>query len=367
MLDSENTFIFAVAVIAAIVFIIVLIAAFAILRAESRINKVRQEGEPIPDSVPSVAAVATFPSESLEANVASAPPAENLVGVSPGDTAKDELENEPIPDPAPVTEVPERLPEKPLESQVASVSYAKELVDVLSVEETKQGSESSLIREASPASKPQELQSIEPNVKDVGIRLTWSVWLAAGLISALHPAMYNIDLTGILLQDFDDPYGFRWFSSLAIGTAATGAISIRIVQLSWRQLTLAALFAGVILLIAAQFVTSRVFLNDLSSLVVIPGGIFLLALFDPAVRKGGPAPSLWKVTLAALFLSLLITRSDLYLPLFWYLIPAGIGYGILLGLTLSLSAEKNIEHGAWIGGLSILIPIFTVAMLLLGF
>jgi hypothetical protein len=90
------------------------------------------------------------------------------------------------------------------------------------------------------------------------------------------------------------------------------------------------------------------------------GGVFLLPLFDPAVRRRGPAPSRWKIGVAALTIAsvLLITALALSggsarsLTFVIYFGGGGLGGStILLGLALLMTAVRLVTWGAYCGAL----------------
>lgn len=156
---------------------------------------------------------------------------------------------------------------------------------------------------------------------------------------------------------------------ILIGVAAGGAIGIRLAGLRWRGTVFAALLSGVGLIIFSRFefsplhpflwlrVDSRVVLDLRAAavaLVVSGAGVFLLPLFDPLVRRVGPAPALWKVALVAVSLALLALLAD-------YLVSGGFQFGLLglifgsiaalllVGVGLILALANLQLAGAWVG------------------
>ena len=212
------------------------------------------------------------------------------------------------------------------------------------------------------------------------IRLIWGIPLTAVLMAGLILVLiYAYVRNEINLPSNNE----LWLSALTlIGTAVGGAVGVRMARLSWRQVIVAALLAGVGLIVSARFIASLFFLSPwdmeirgiatlgfvLFFLIVIAAGVFLLPLFDPIVRKSGPAPSLWKVALAAFFVILLMLWANV---VDFYSILGVIFVGILpvlaitIGLILSLANQTNV--GAWLGGVVVLLPLLLLAISLLGY
>lgn len=166
---------------------------------------------------------------------------------------------------------------------------------------------------------------------------------------------------------------------IVLGTAAGAGLGIRPARLPWQQTAFAALLSTLGLILYARFEASFPgpwvpgvaglvldFRTALVYLVIGTAGIFFLPLFDPAVRRTGPAPALWKVALTAFALMLLALLAD-------YLIGGGSFFGLaalifgsfasaaLAGLGLILTLLNLRDAGAWLGGLAILLELFTVA------
>jgi hypothetical protein len=212
------------------------------------------------------------------------------------------------------------------------------------------------------------------------IRLIWGIPLTAVLMAGIILVLiYAYVRNEINLPSNNE----LWLSALTlIGTAVGGAVGVRMARLSWRQVIVAALLAGVGLIVSARFIASLFFLSPwdmeirgiatlgfvLFFLIVIAAGVFLLPLFDPIVRKSGPAPSLWKVALAAFFVILLMLWANV---VDFYSILGVIFVGILpvlaitIGLILSLANQTNV--GAWLGGVVVLLPLLLLAISLLGY
>lgn len=104
----------------------------------------------------------------------------------------------------------------------------------------------------------------------------------------------------------------------------------------------------------------------LAYFVVGGAGAFVLPLFDPAVRRAGPAPTVWKVLLAAVGTVALVLAFELVRTLRW----GGGGYaffgiGVLVwgalvalfagGLGLLLTLVGALDMGAWTGGLGLFV------------
>ena len=102
-------------------------------------------------------------------------------------------------------------------------------------------------------------------------------------------------------------------------------------------------------------------------LVIVTAGIFLLPLFDTYVRRQGPAPTRWKVTVAALALALVAAAVDLFFmgQGQFGLVTLVIGSAaalLLAGLALLLSVVRVPVAGAWAGGLGLLSWFFVLIL-----
>lgn len=172
-----------------------------------------------------------------------------------------------------------------------------------------------------------------------------------------------------------------------LGAAGGSSVGVRLVHLNWRQTVLAALLSGVGLIVFSRLEGTPFhpgpwlpgdsgmrlqFRIALVYLAVAGAGTFLLPLFDPAVRRMGTAPTLWKVALAALALLLLLLGVD-YLAGgaaslgLVTLILGSIGSAVLVGAGILLVIFRFTVPGAWAGGLGIVLEALTVlAWLLLG-
>lgn len=159
-----------------------------------------------------------------------------------------------------------------------------------------------------------------------------------------------------------DSSAYRALIFLPFWGAAAGAIGLRAAKLSWRQTVLAAVLAGAALLVIAGFLSmwSPERLWPLfRSMTWLSSGVFLLPLFDPAVRKAGPAPSSGKIAAIALALSasfpfLWAASNDMWKGLFLVNLMPGIPLvpsSILLvsGLIVALFTPRSVA-GSWLGG-----------------
>jgi hypothetical protein len=216
----------------------------------------------------------------------------------------------------------------------------------------------------------------------------WGIALTALLMAALI-LLLVLGYVGFIRVSEPNGIFFRmrldqiWIPCLTfIGTALGEALGIRRSQLSWRHVIQASLLAGASLMVIAAVSTLfsslspwRIDALGLSGfpialffMMIVAAGVFLLPLFDPVMRKRGPAPSFWKVTSTALLLSLfmiwqgLVDFYSLLGVLFVGILP---GLGIVIGLILSLWGQA--ELGAWLGGLAVLLPLWLWVFLLFGF
>ena len=166
---------------------------------------------------------------------------------------------------------------------------------------------------------------------------------------------------------------------LPISTAAAGAIGFRAGKLSWRQTVLAAVLAGAVFPLMAGFIGMHMQNVSLFAGVIWgSGGVFLLPLFNPAVRQAGPSLSPRKVAARALALTmcslvLLIPAVLWILPgpdfgsspfanAFVYVLIVGLivlPSSVLLagGLIVALFAPRS-AVGSWLGGVGILYSYF---------
>ncbi len=149
-----------------------------------------------------------------------------------------------------------------------------------------------------------------------------------------------------------------------VATAFAGALTVRILGSRYPEPALAAL----VLMVASLLVVLHVppqwdaFQLDWFA-VAMPayaGGVFLLPLFDPAVRRQGPAPSRGSVAAAALAVTLVLLISGVALShgtacsltfLRWVGGGGLLGSTALFGLALLMTAVRLVTWGAWCGAL----------------
>lgn len=194
--------------------------------------------------------------------------------------------------------------------------------------------------------------------------------LALALVYAYSPVVGDAFISPVIAAVF-----------IIIGTTAGGVAGVRIARLGWRLAAVAALLSGAGLIAFSGIQASPLFPGpwilgesglalDLRStaiyLVVGVAGVFLLPLFDLAVRRTSPAPALWQVALAAFSLALLATLAD-YLTAngsFFCLLTLVIGSvsaAVLVGIGLILALLNLVNAGAWLGGLGIALQVFVLA------
>ncbi|HJR79179.1 MAG TPA: hypothetical protein VJ821_03835 [Anaerolineales bacterium] len=166
---------------------------------------------------------------------------------------------------------------------------------------------------------------------------------------------------------------------ILLGTAVGGGVGVRVARRSWRETAIAAFLSVVALIVYARFEPSfpgpwipsgpERTLDLTSALVYLAvgtGGIFFLPLFDPVVRRAGPAPSLGMLALVALCLAVLTVLID-------YLLGGGSFFGLLtlifgsiasallVGAGMILTLANVTAPGAWLGGLAVLLEACIVA------
>ena len=169
-----------------------------------------------------------------------------------------------------------------------------------------------------------------------------------------------------------------------ISAAAGGAIGIRVGSFPWRNTVLPALLSGTALIALERLgflslpalwfgtrITGTTF--DIGAVLrflpLLSAGVFLLPIFDPIVRKIGPAPSPWKVALAALPVAIVVIRMYGYSSfLFWSVqlppdFPLNVACTVIaIGILLSLFRQD--KAGAWLGALGLmLLPLYGIGTL----
>lgn len=216
----------------------------------------------------------------------------------------------------------------------------------------------------------------EPKPSQRAIGVIGGIFLTAALMFGLALALvYAYRL--VVSRDFFAP--IIDLLLIIIGTAAGGAAGVRIPRLSWRQTVVAALLSTAGLIAFSGFESSfpgpRVpgdsgMVLDLRGaliyLVIGGAGTLLLPLFDPAVRQVGPAPTLWKVALAAFSLTLLAILADYLFAVYSFfglltLVFGSFSSAVLAGIGLILALVNLTSTGAWLGGLGIVLQAFIVA------
>ena len=282
--SSENTFIVVLVILAAILVVIILTVVFAILRGESRIRKIRETGERIPDAalLPEVVSLSEEQSESI--------PAENLLNLIPIDETKAGEESETTLEPAAAV--------TSTEVKAAPGELDESMIHMVPEDGTKN----------------------ESNVAPLRFGTTTGVLLTAILLFGLigiPQVVYSRSILGILAGNESPFFIIGWG---LISAAISGFVGIRIAGLSWRQLIRAGMLAGLgVAMTGVEFY--RFFSGSTSTMLVViaflllaplpfiysSAGLFLLPLFDPKLRESGPAPSPWIVLLAGFWLAAFYT------------------------------------------------------------
>ena len=171
---------------------------------------------------------------------------------------------------------------------------------------------------------------------------------------------------------------------LSLVIIAGGAIGVRLARLSWRQVVVAAILAGAGAMLLSRFeffplypgawdtTPDRHFHAGIFLIwsLILSTPVFLLPLFDPEVRRTGPAPSTWRVaaiamTTIVLFVGLDQAVSAAGLAL---LVLGALAAGILLFLgIISALAAPAAAVGAELGGIgALLVPLTYAAWFILG-
>jgi hypothetical protein len=197
--------------------------------------------------------------------------------------------------------------------------------------------------------------------------------IAALMMGLTFPFIWAYALTNS--EFFDTPAALWPVLLLCIGMAGAGAIGVRVAHLSWQQTLLASLLAGAVYMLLTGFEIPPFYPGLAGSFELVPfligilfisSPVFLLPLFDPAMRRTVPAPSIWKVTVTALLIMVPFLMFDL----------AGISYtdadagqvgrtigtlvsyillliGVIVGLRLPTDAR-----GPKLGSIGILLRLF---------
>lgn len=174
--------------------------------------------------------------------------------------------------------------------------------------------------------------------------------------------------------------------SFAVGAAAGGAGVVRRRGARWPEPVFAALVAGVLLIFVLQVAfpgfgpgspgvypgATRDYVQAvLLHVVLASAGVFALPLFDPAVRRRGPAPAVGKIALAAAALVALFFVAEFARTARWgglgyaffglgVLVAGGISAVILAGCGLLFTLVGALDIGAWAGGAGLFVAAVTV-------
>lgn len=163
-----------------------------------------------------------------------------------------------------------------------------------------------------------------------------------------------------------------------LGTAAGGALAVRLRGIAWPGLTAAALLNAVVILGVVWLAVPGqsparfgqypgVWWDQVKAalpiLTVASAGVFALPLADPVVRRSGPAPTVWKVLLTAagtviglVLLFSLISPSGAHPGLAALILATFVG-ALLVGTGLLLSLAGHSRPGAWVGALGLMTAI----------
>jgi hypothetical protein len=358
--DPDRTFLVVIAIIAGIVIVFMAVAGFVLLRSENKKEKPAppdDEPQPIP---PVQIAVASLPEEIAEEVL----PSTSLVEILPASLPAEAPEHD-IPSITPFEII--SSPEERTENELPATPPVETVAASPPKEGDKHAITSIAIAEPVTATPTEERPAPRVEFRAITKEVIWDTLLTSLLMSASVLGFFYVYERALMLPGFWDAFGFVSLSLLSIGAALGGFAGIRILHVTWRQVIGAALLAEALLMIFARLRPSLAFPGDPFTLFFVPGGVFLLPLFDPAVRKDGPAPASWIVAPVAFVLGLLVIRSTLFHSPFGMLISPLVVLGILLGVLLSLSKGRNVADGAWVGGLFALLTLFLTAMLLINF
>jgi hypothetical protein len=170
---------------------------------------------------------------------------------------------------------------------------------------------------------------------------------------------------------------------LSLVIIAGGAIGVRLARLSWRLIVVAAILGGAAIMLLSRFEWSPLYPGAwdtpdrhfhagifLMWSLILSTPVFLLPLFDPEVRRTGPAPSTWRVaaiamtaTVVLVGLDQVVSASGLALLLLGALAAAIL---LFLGIVSALAAPRA-AIGAELGGIGILlVPLTSAAWTLVG-
>lgn len=166
-----------------------------------------------------------------------------------------------------------------------------------------------------------------------------------------------------------------------LGTALGGVVAVRRWAITWRQLTAAAVLNALATLAVVWLAVPGLSpgrLGDypgvwwdqvkaaLPILSLASAGVFALPLLDPAVRRTGPTPTVWKVMLTAVaVLGLLVVALTLHSrpdPGLAFLILGAFFGAVLAGLGLLLSLGGATRAGAWTGALGLVMGLLGITV-----
>ena len=245
------------------------------------------------------------------------------------------------------------------------------------IEEPASAAETAPVRESAP--RPAFVDHTETATEQAREPIDAEAWSTRQIL--------GVALTGALMMAA--PFAAVRFASdvnfvaalllLPLSTAAAGAIGFKAGKLSWRQTVLAAVLAGAVFPLIAGFIgESMEQIRLLAGVIWGSGGVFLLPLFNPAVRQAGPSLSPRKV--AARALALTICLLVLLIPAVLWILPGPdfgpspfanafvyiliVGFIVLPssfllagGLIVALFAPRS-AVGSWLGGVGILYSYF---------
>jgi hypothetical protein len=206
--------------------------------------------------------------------------------------------------------------------------------------------------------------------------------------AVLIAVLTTIVLAGLRVLDRDSLDVVLTPLSFVAGAAIGGAGLMRRRGARWPEPVLAALVSAVLMVFVLRVAfpglgpispgdypgASRDYAKALVLFLVIGGaGAFVLPLFDPAVRRGGPAPSVWKVAAAAVALVALFVMLEIVRTAQWggvryaffglgTLVGGSIAAVILAGLGLLATLVGAREMGAWAGGFGLFVAAITMVV-----
>lgn len=170
---------------------------------------------------------------------------------------------------------------------------------------------------------------------------------------------------------------------LSLVIIAGGTIGVRLARLTWRLIVLAAILVGAAIMLTSRFEWSPLYPGAWDTpdrhfhagifliwSLILSTPVFLLPLFDPEVRRTGPAPSTWRVAAIAMITIVLLVGLDQAVSAagLALLVLGALAAGILLFLgIISALAAPTAAVGAELGGIgALLVPLTYAAWSLLG-